>query len=95
MAGKCSFNGCTKDIFSKGLCIGHYNQQYRGKKLTPLKPHREALPVEDGKKKCRECKKTKPVSDFYVTGKKARGVPKYSTYCKPCYGKKVTDNRKK
>jgi hypothetical protein len=95
MAAKCSFRGCTNNVYSGGLCNGHYTQQYRGKKLTPLSPRREALPVENGKKKCRECKKTKPVSEFYVTGKKSRGQNKYSTYCKPCYSKKVTDARKK
>jgi len=33
---KCSFNGCVKDAFSKGLCGSHYAQQRQGKELKPL-----------------------------------------------------------
>lgn len=35
--GDCSFDGCTRPRLSKGLCSGHYQQQARGKGLTPLK----------------------------------------------------------
>jgi hypothetical protein len=33
---KCSFSGCTKESFSKGLCGSHYQQQRQGKELKPL-----------------------------------------------------------
>lgn len=33
----CSFEGCDKEPYSKGLCKGHYNQQNRGVELTPLR----------------------------------------------------------
>ena len=32
----CSFHGCVKDAFCKGLCIAHYQQQRLGKALKPL-----------------------------------------------------------
>ena len=33
---KCSFKGCVKDAFCKGLCGSHYAQQRQGKELKPL-----------------------------------------------------------
>lgn len=32
----CSFSKCENSIHSKGLCKGHYQQQYHGKELTEL-----------------------------------------------------------
>ena len=32
----CSFKGCVKPAFSKGLCSAHYQQQRLGKELKPL-----------------------------------------------------------
>jgi hypothetical protein len=94
MAKKCSFTGCENNVFSGGLCNGHYTQQYRGKKLTPLAAKKTPEPIINGNKKCKECKKTKPVSEFYVTGKKFGGGVKLSTDCKPCYSAKVVKRRK-
>lgn len=87
---QCSFTGCNKDAISNGLCRGHYTQRYRGQDLTPLKPTGENRPVVDGKKTCRECKKNKPVSEFYQMNRRG----KLSTDCKPCYSKKVVKGRK-
>lgn len=94
MAKKCSFGPCTHGAISGGLCRGHYTQQYRRKPLTPLTPAPQPNKIEDGKKKCKECKKTKPISEFYVTGKKFGGGNKLSSDCKPCYSKKVVDRRR-
>jgi hypothetical protein len=91
---KCTFKRCSHDEISGGLCRGHYTQQYRGKKLTPLREVNTAEPVINGTKKCKQCKKIKHVSEFYVTGKKFGGAEKLSTDCKPCYSKKVVDRRK-
>ena len=33
---KCSFRGCSKEAFSKGLCGSHYQQQRKGQPLKPL-----------------------------------------------------------
>jgi len=90
---KCSFKDCQHGAISGGLCRGHYTQQYRGKKLTPLNERRVAEPVVNSTKKCKTCKKTKPVSEFYVKGK-TFGKTTYSSDCKPCYSKKVVDRRK-
>lgn len=36
MHDSCSFSGCDKTATRKGLCVGHYQQQQRGKTLVPL-----------------------------------------------------------
>lgn len=33
----CKGPECSKQVHSKGLCAGHYQQQYRGKPLMPLR----------------------------------------------------------
>lgn len=86
----CSFDKCSEKVVARGLCRGHYSQYYSGKPLTPIKKP-VSLPVVNGKKKCRECKKEKPVSDFYLMNKRG----KLSSDCKPCYSKKVVDRRNK
>lgn len=37
---KCSFDPCDKQVVAKGLCSGHYNQQWRGEELQPIAPRR-------------------------------------------------------
>lgn len=34
---ECAFAGCVKEAHAKDLCHGHYNQQYRGQALRPLR----------------------------------------------------------
>jgi hypothetical protein len=34
----CSFSGCQRPTWAKGWCSSHYQQQYTGKELTPIKP---------------------------------------------------------
>lgn len=33
----CSFSGCLRSAKSRGLCNGHYTQQYRGVELKPIR----------------------------------------------------------
>lgn len=33
----CSFEGCDKAALAKGLCQGHYQQQWKGQELRPLR----------------------------------------------------------
>ena len=35
----CSFEGCGRMRWSKGLCSGHYGQLHAGKELKPLREH--------------------------------------------------------
>ena len=45
---KCSFPDCTKKVFARGLCVTHYQRQYRyGDAAATLKPGRPRLRPED------------------------------------------------
>lgn len=44
---KCSFNGCQKAAFSKGLCGAHYQQHRLGKELKPLQVQHHGLSEEE------------------------------------------------
>ena len=81
--GFCSFKGCARGAYSKGLCRAHYNQQHRGMQLQPI---REQRPVVDGRKQCKTCRQWKPVSEYYKRSrppgvKEAHGL---QAECKPC-----------
>lgn len=54
---------CSKGLFGKGLCRGHYEQQRKGKPLTKLTPYHQSL-----KGKCAgpECYR-QATSDIYCT----------------------------
>lgn len=43
---KCSFPGCEKPHYGKGLCKGHWNQQRKGQELRPLQPSSQGLTLE-------------------------------------------------
>ena len=38
-SGPCLFDGCSDKAFARGLCRGHYQQDYRGEELTPKKSY--------------------------------------------------------
>jgi hypothetical protein len=39
-ADMCSFEGCTRKSYIRGLCGGHHQQAKRGRPLTPLPPYK-------------------------------------------------------
>ena len=41
----CGFEGCGRSAVCKGLCNGHYTQQYKGLPLTPLRTRRTVAEV--------------------------------------------------
>lgn len=43
---KCSFPGCDKPHYGRGLCQGHCFQQRRGQELRPLRPSSRGLTLE-------------------------------------------------
>lgn len=47
MKGLCSFGGCKKPAFSKGLCAAHYQQQRKGKVLKPLQTQYHGLTEQE------------------------------------------------
>ncbi len=38
VAGDCGFPGCLKPVHSTGFCNGHYQQHWKGRGLSPLRP---------------------------------------------------------
>lgn len=45
-------------------------------------------------KKCKRCQVTKPLSQFYKSGKNAKGDPKYKPRCIPCHLDFISEQRK-
>lgn len=43
----CIFDGCEKEISAASLCVGHYSQRSRGKKLTPLRNYSRSVAVDN------------------------------------------------
>jgi len=48
----CLFDNCVEPTIAKGLCGGHYRQQYRGQKLRPLREAAKAPRTKRIKIKC-------------------------------------------
>ena len=46
-------------------------------------------------KNCSKCNKTLELCDFYTTGKKVDGSPKYQSWCKSCISSKMKSYHKK
>ena len=44
---KCGFESCDKTLLARGLCMGHYEQQHRGKPLTLLRQNTRRLSLAD------------------------------------------------
>jgi hypothetical protein len=36
MSSRCSYPGCSREVFAAGLCRGHFAQRQRGVALAPL-----------------------------------------------------------
>lgn len=64
----CSFEGCERKHYCKGLCLGHYRQQRRGEELRPLRKQISKAEAErlraQGLKKCSNCDQVKPFEEF-------------------------------
>lgn len=44
---RCTFSGCGRKTFAKGLCRGHYLQDYAGEPLTPIEVKRKSRDRND------------------------------------------------
>lgn len=68
MSKTCSFEGCERKHYAKGLCTGHYLQQWRGEELRPLRKRSTKAEAErlraQGLKKCCGCDQVKLIEDF-------------------------------
>jgi len=85
MSKTCSFEGCERKHFGKGLCNGHYLQQRRGEELRPLRKRTSPKELErlraQGLKKCSECDRVKPFEEFR---KDKRAKDGRHPQCKAC-----------
>jgi len=52
----------VKEPLAHTLCSGHYNQQWKGEELRPLRIFSRVI---DGMKVCSTCKQNLPVADFH------------------------------
>ena len=83
----CSFSGCFKKLGrngAKGLCIGHYTQQFRGKPLVELRRRAPARFVEVNwpiGRRCVECLEMLPFLEFSLQSTGAHG---HLATCKKC-----------
>ncbi|MFE9497286.1 HNH endonuclease [Streptomyces collinus] len=84
---ECSFEGCTNDVQSNGLCKGHYMQQYLGKELKPLRKKVMALKDENGRV-CTECDEYKAWDEFSINSN-----GNYRSKCRKCQSELATKNR--
>jgi len=57
----CGFEGCTNQRNGKVYCHAHERQLKAGKELTPLAVRNK---IVDGMKKCTDCHRVLPVSEF-------------------------------
>jgi hypothetical protein len=44
---------------------------------------------------CTKCGQDLPIANFYTTGKKVSGTPKYNSWCKPCVANKQASYHKR
>lgn len=86
----CAFEGCGREAKALGWCSAHYNQQYVGQEMRPLKDY-EFRAVSDTHRQCRTCEKVKPNEDFYLRSNKKT----YQSECKPCMRQRNIWNKAK
>lgn len=89
---ECSFEGCNRPVhvLKDGLCTGHYQQQYAGKELRPLKKKVMLRRPSDDTKICTECMSVKQLSEFYMH---TEGGP--FSKCKECMRQLETARRER
>lgn len=92
MEGKCIFEGCLKDRWCKGYCVGHYQQYHRGQTVRPLERRWRKVERTDSDKKCGKCDAFKPLEDFHrsKTSKDGR-----QHFCKQCQNEAIRLRRQK
>lgn len=90
----CSFAGCENISTLNSLCRRHYDQDRKGKGLTPLK--RPKMPVarrnDAGEKWCTTCESWRPEADYASSKGTADGL---QSRCKPCNAAIYRENAEK
>lgn len=78
--GPCAFETCDRDAEVKGMCRAHYNQQHRGRPLTPLGKHNKFVSPVPGKRICTNCERMLDEAENFYT--RTNGT--YQSKCKDC-----------
>lgn len=66
---QCRITYCSRDVYAKDLCGGHYSQQLRGEEFKPLRgspAYYQAKLNPDGHKQCTKCQRWLPLSEFFA-----------------------------
>lgn len=85
----CEFEGCTKTGTVTGthsgllLCRGHYQQDWSGRTLRPLRNYKRLHHDENGRV-CTTCKEYKAWDEFYVVSGTIGGINGRRSMCKVC-----------
>lgn len=78
----CVFDGCVQERRYGELCMGHYNQRRKGRKLVPLRRYTDpSVRDEAGNKQCRRCERWLETGDFSINKARPDGL---SAYCRRC-----------
>lgn len=90
---QCTYEGCGRDLYIKGLCKTHYMMQWRGEELRPIRPVKRYAAPGPGLKICTSCERVKKVeTSFYK--RSSSGEPLSS--CKECMKKyQIEYNRRR
>lgn len=79
----CAFPGCPDVADSRGFCMGHYMQWYKGKPMKPKRNYRVSK-IDDKGRVCVSCGLYKTNEHFYKYSNRNR-TPR--SRCKDCYKK--------
>lgn len=74
----CTFDGCDRPQDSFALCRTHYQQQYNGLELKPIRDWNRPEVKTDTHRQCTKCKEVKTIDEFY----QSKGHVKAA--CKKC-----------
>lgn len=82
---KCALDFCEREAALTAkyagirVCKSHYQMDYLGREMTPIRPYKD-LPMDDKGRVCTRCERFKPWDEFYL-----RTNGNYQAACKRCF----------